>query len=83
MSQSRKASAAEALTNLVVGSIINILITQGVSIMDQHWTWFHNEVPWFTWQVSLASNFIMTSIFTIVSFIRSYVIRRAFNMRVK
>lgn len=66
MTQSRKASALEAVVNIAIGFLIAMLTT-------------HLVMPWFGHPMPLADNFLLTSIFTVVSFCRSYVLRRAFN----
>jgi hypothetical protein len=68
MSQSRKHSAIESLTNIIVGLITSFLIQIVIyPLMD---------IP-----VTLGQNVIITIVFFIVSFIRGYVIRRIFNKR--
>jgi len=66
MSQSRKMSAIESTTNIVVGVII-ALISQ-VIIFKLY------GIP-----VSIKQNIEMTAYFTIISFVRSYLLRRIFN----
>lgn len=64
--QTRKYSLAESITNIVLGSIINILLLQAGNLFG-----------W--WDVPLIANFAITIGMTIISFIRQYVVRRSFN----
>lgn len=69
MGQSRRASAVEATTNIVVGFIVSYLV------------WVLIVVPLYHLPVSHTDNFIITCIFTVASWIRSYTLRRVFNRR--
>jgi len=64
--QSRRHSAIEA--------ILNILIGIGVAYCAQLIVF-----PWFGIFISHSANLGITLIFTVVSFIRSYFVRRLFN----
>lgn len=64
--QSKKYSALEAIANIVAGLILSFLI--------QLWIY-----PFLGIAVSLHQNVFITIVFFIVSFIRSYIIRRIFN----
>lgn len=66
MIQSRKDSMLEA--------IINILIGAGVALLSQI-IWF----PLIGKEFTMVDNLMTTAFFTIVSFARSYYIRRMFN----
>lgn len=66
MSQSRKGSIAEAITNTCIGFGINY--TANLLIF-----------PLFGMHISLANNFLMGIIYTGISIARSYVLRRVFN----
>lgn len=66
MSQSRKGSIAEAITNTCIGFAINY--TANLLIF-----------PLFGMHISLANNFLMGIIYTGISIGRSYVLRRWFN----
>jgi len=66
MSQSRRLSMIEAVTNVVVGYALAV-ITQIVAF------------PWFGLQVSLGDNLAIGAVFVGVSLIRSFVLRRLFN----
>lgn len=69
MKQSRLESFIEAALNTASGFIVAFFV----------WQWI--VVPLFGLPVSLALNFWITSIFTVVSVIRSYLWRRFFNAR--
>ena len=64
--QSRLMSAVEATANVAVG--------YGIAVMTQVMVF-----PLFGLNASLIENLILGSIFTIVSLIRSYALRRMFN----
>lgn len=66
MSQSKKHSMLEAFTNVAIGYIIAILSQMLI-------------YPYFNVHVNLQTNLLMGLCFTIVSLIRSYMLRRAFN----
>jgi len=64
--QSRWMSLVEAVTNIVVG--------YGLAVLTQIIVF-----PLFGLQVALRETFLLGLIFTLVSLIRSYTLRRAFN----
>ena len=64
--QSRLMSAVEAIANVAVG--------YGIAVITQMMVF-----PLFGLNASLIENLILGSIFTIVSLIRSYALRRMFN----
>ena len=66
MSQPRHWSALEALTNVTVGYLLAVATQYAV-------------FPLFDLHVSLNDNLAIAMIFTIVSIIRSYTLRRIFN----
>jgi len=66
--QTKKHSAYESITNVIVG-----LIT---SFLTQLWIY-----PFFGIAVTFAQNVYITIIFFAISFVRSYVIRRIFNLK--
>lgn len=66
MSQSRKGSAFEAFVNIAVGLIISIIAN-------------HLIFPLFGFVPSLGQNIAITIIYTAISFVRSYCLRRVFN----
>lgn len=67
MSQSKKSSLLESVTNLVVGYLLAI-ITQLIVF------------PWFDLEPTLGENAAIAMIFSIVSVARSYGLRRLFVM---
>jgi hypothetical protein len=66
MKQSRRMSLVEALTNVGVG--------YGIAVMAQMAIF-----PLFGLHATLAQNMMMGAIFTVVSIIRSYALRRIFE----
>ena len=66
MKQSRRMSLAEALTNVAVG--------YGIAVATQMAVF-----PLFGLHATLAQNMTMGAIFTIVSIVRSYALRRVFE----
>ena len=70
MKQSKKHSALESTTNVVVGLIISILTQMAL-------------FPILGIPVSTKQNLIITLVFFVLSFIRGYVIRRIFNNKIK
>jgi cobalamin biosynthesis protein CobD/CbiB len=64
--QSRAMSLVEALTNVVVGFVLAML-TQVVAF------------PLFWIEVSPSDNFVIAVIFTVVSLVRSFALRRLFE----
>ena len=67
MKQSRRMSLVEAFANVFVG--------YGLAVVVQHAVF-----PLFALYASLADNMRMAAIFTVVSIIRSYSLRRVFEM---
>lgn len=66
MKQSKKHSALESITNVIIGLILSI-VTQMILY------------PILGIPVSFSQNLIITGVFFVISFVRGYVIRRAFN----
>jgi hypothetical protein len=66
MTQSRRMSLIEAATNVAVGFILAIIIQIAM-------------FPWFGLQASLADNLALGGVFTAVSLIRGYAMRRLFE----
>jgi len=64
--QSKRHSLIETLLNIGSGFVISMIVG--------HYVW-----PVFGLQVTVADNFWITAVFTVVSVIRSYAWRRAFN----
>jgi hypothetical protein len=66
VSQSKKHSALESLTNIIVGLITSFLI--------QLIIYPALDIP-----VTINQNIVITLVFFAVSFLRSYILRRLFN----
>lgn len=69
MGQSKTESAVEAALNIGSGFILSMLVWQLIAN------------PVFGYEVTFGENVALTSIFTVVSLVRSYVWRRFFNLR--
>ena len=65
--QTRKGSVLEAALNTASGFIVAMLV------------WQLLVAPLFGYEVTLYDNFWLTSIFTFVSIVRTYIWRRIFN----
>jgi hypothetical protein len=68
LTQSKIDSALEALTNIFVGFSINF--TANILIF-----------PIFGWSISISQNLMLGGCYTMISLIRSYALRRAFDGR--
>jgi hypothetical protein len=68
VSQSRKGSALEALTNVAVGYGVNC--TANALLF-----------PLFGWHITTTQNITLGVIYTVISLVRSYVLRRFYNWR--
>ena len=68
--QTKKQSMIESLTSTTIGIIIGIVLNLTI-------------LPIFGYPVSVVDSLWISVIFTIVSIIRSYVIRRFFNSKVE
>lgn len=64
--QSKKHSAFEVATNIIVGWTIN---------MSANFLIF----PLFGWSISLEQNVTLGCIYTVIAIIRGYILRRIFN----
>lgn len=64
--QSKKYSFIESLTNVFIGLIISFLVQLAI-------------YPILNIEVKLHQNIIITLVFTVVSILRGYVLRRFFN----
>ena len=64
--QSRRNSFVEACTNVVVGIVVAWAVTFTI-------------FPWFNLEPALVTSLYISLIFTAVSLVRSYLLRRAFN----
>lgn len=67
MRQSRRISLVESVTNIAVGYGVAVLVQIGL-------------FPLFGMAVTLGDNLIIGGVFTVVSLVRSYTLRRAFNL---
>lgn len=67
MRQSRRMSLVEAVANVVVG--------YGIAVLAQVVVF-----PWFGLHATLAENMTMGALFTVVSILRSYSLRRLFDL---
>jgi len=70
MTQTRLGSLIESLMNIVIG--------YGVALLSQIVVF-----PWFGIDVPLSTNLAIGAWFTVISLVRSYVIRRWFNARLQ
>jgi membrane protein YdbS with pleckstrin-like domain len=68
MSQSKKHSAIESITNVIVGLVISFLIQIVI-------------YPLLGIPVTMSQNLIITLVFFVASFIRGFIIRRIFNQK--
>lgn len=68
MTQSKLGSLYEVLINIGIGFVLAYILG-------------HFLYPYYGMKVSPATNFMVTFWFTVLSIIRSYVIRRFFNAR--
>lgn len=66
MTQSRAMSAAEAVTNVAIGYMVAL----GAQFV---------VFPWFGMFPSMRVNLTIALVFTVVSVVRSYVVRRSFE----
>lgn len=65
--QSRRLSLIEVVSNVVTGFFVSMAVWQLIA------------APLFGYEVTIADNFALTSIFTAVSIARGYLFRRLFN----
>ena len=66
LGQSRKHSALESMLNILIG--VGIAFVSNMLIL-----------PYFGFHISVEQNIALTIIYTFISFLRSYFIRRLFN----
>jgi hypothetical protein len=59
-------SLTETISNVVVGLIISLVLNATV-------------FPWLGWAITMQQNLTLAAIYTVVSIIRSYFMRRLFN----
>lgn len=75
--QTKRMSIIESLCNVFSGIVIAFVISQLFSFFEkeiQIYIW-----SGFKWQISASSNAVVTVVLTVVSIIRGYLWRRAFN----
>jgi hypothetical protein len=68
MEQTKLGSFYEALINIIIGWTINF--TANMTIF-----------PLFGWEISIEQNIWLGTIYTVISLVRSYIIRRWFNAK--
>ena len=68
MMQSRRMSALEAITSTAIG--FGVSLAAGAVVF-----------PAFGWQLTFGENLSVTAIYTVISIVRGYLVRRLFNMR--
>lgn len=68
MEQTKLGSFYEALINILIGWTINF--TANMTIF-----------PLFGWEISVEQNILLGTCYTIISLVRSYIIRRWFNAK--
>jgi hypothetical protein len=66
ISQPRHHSLLESIVNVSVGYVVAVIATQTV-------------LPFFGYHPTLNENLQISAIFTVISLVRSYVVRRVFN----
>jgi hypothetical protein len=66
MSQSKRGSMIETVTGTAIGYSVAV-VTQVIVF------------PWFGLQVSTSQNLLIAAVFTIISLVRGYWVRRLFN----
>ncbi|MBL4761418.1 MAG: hypothetical protein JKY93_01810 [Gammaproteobacteria bacterium] len=66
--QTRLQSAIEAVMNIIIGFTINMMANFLI-------------FPLFGWEISLSQNLTLGVIYTLISFGRSYTLRRFYNWR--
>jgi hypothetical protein len=66
MSQTRKGSAIEALVSIAIGLVVSMIAN-------------HLVFPLYGFFQTASQNIQITAIFTAISFVRSYGVRRMFN----
>ena len=64
--QPRHMSAVESVTNVTAGYLL-ALVTQAIVF------------PWFGIDVTASDHMAIAAVFTVISLVRSYAVRRAFN----
>lgn len=67
MRQSRRMSLGESLSNILVGLIVSVLANSIV-------------FPWFGFHLTVGDNLSIAAIYTTISLVRSYCMRRFFEV---
>lgn len=62
-------------THSLLESLVNVAIGYGIAILSQIIVF-----PWFGINIPLHDNLMIGGVFTIISIIRSYILRRLFNL---
>ncbi len=70
MAQSRLESFVEACINVAIGLVISLIANQFI-------------LPHYGTHLTLANNIQISAAYTVISIVRSYVVRRWFNARIK
>lgn len=70
MGQTKLESLIEVLANICIGFVVTLLASPII-------------YPWFGVKFTLAQNFGLTMVFTVLSVVRGYVVRRWFNNNMK
>ena len=67
--QSKKHSVIESLTNVMIGYVVALLSQLAV-------------FPLFNIDIPFSDNLLITAYFTLISLVRSYIVRRYFNKKI-
>lgn len=67
--QSKKHSMIESLTNVMIGYVVALLSQLAV-------------FPLFNIHIPFSDNLLITAYFTLISLVRSYIVRRYFNKKI-
>lgn len=73
--KNQKKGAGQKKRHSLLESILNVAIGFGIALLTQVLVF-----PLFGWHPSIGDNLAIGSIFTIVSIVRSYYVRRLFNL---
>lgn len=68
MTQTKLGSLIEAVVNVLIGFTINFTANMVI-------------FPLFGWRISVSDNLVLGCIYTLISIVRAYVIRRWFNAK--
>ena len=64
--QTKRGSLIETISNIVVGLMVSLVVNATV-------------FPWLGFHISSSQNITLTLIYTVISIVRSYILRRTFN----